>query len=382
MLTEDNLNALADIFEDRFSEVSSGVLQYIGETLKSIKELTPSQARRLQQMYNYGADINSIKRQLSRTSGMKMKDIESLFESVAREGYEWSKPFYDAGDVKQIPFRSNDALQEIIRSQSAITANTLKNISNTTVFGIKTARGFENFGRYYKKAVDKSISAVITGVTDYNTTIREVLKELGGSGLRIQHASGHTRRLDSAVRQNVLDGVRHVAQETANYNGRKFGADGVELSAHTPCAPDHLPYQGRQYSNAEFNVLQRSLDRPIGEWNCMHIAYSILLGVSRAVHTSADRREMQRYSREKIVIEGREYTRYECTQIQRQIETEMRNLREGRALYKAVGDAQLTREANKNLRLLADKYTMVSDRAGLPMRAERTKTVMARLTGG
>ena len=41
-----------------------------------------------------------------------------------------------------------------------------------------------------------------------------------------------------------------------DYHGQKFGADGVELSAHAICAPDHLAVQGRQFSNEEFDKMQ------------------------------------------------------------------------------------------------------------------------------
>lgn len=41
-------------------------------------------------------------------------------------------------------------------------------------------------------------------------------------------------------------------------NGESFGADGIEISAH-------LPYQGKQFSNEEFEQLQQILKRPVGE---------------------------------------------------------------------------------------------------------------------
>ncbi len=97
-----------------------------------------------------------------------------------------------------------------------------------------------------------------------------------------------------------------------------------KLSAHAPCAPDHLPYQGLQYSKAEYEDLQASLTRPIGEWNCRHVAYPIVLGVSGTANSKEELAEMERYSNEKIEIDGHEYTRYECTQLQRKLDMEMR----------------------------------------------------------
>lgn len=379
MLERDQLNLLADKFEARFADVNRRILEDIGRTLKKTGDLTPSQARKLQQMYNYGADLDSMTRQLARAAGMSLEDIEAFYTQAAKEGYDWYRPFYEAKGMKQIPFAENAVLQGIVKSAAKVTAGELRNMSRTTTVGVKGAQGFQSLGSWYRKTVDDAVTAVATGTKDYNSAIRQAVKDLGNSGLRVEYESGYTRRLDSAVRQNVLDGVRYISQETARQAGEKFGADGVELDAHAPCAPDHLPYQGRQFSNQEYERLQRSLPRPIGEWNCGHFAHPILLGISKPAYSAAELAEMERYSTEKIEIDGKEYTRYECGQLQRQLETKMRYAREEKALYKTVGDKELERAAVEKLRVLGNKYTEVSRKAGLPTKMERTKTVTGRM---
>ena len=44
-----------------------------------------------------------------------------------------------------------------------------------------------------------------------------------------------------------------------DYHGQRFGSDGVEISAHAISAPDHLPVQGRQFSNEEFCKMQNGM---------------------------------------------------------------------------------------------------------------------------
>jgi hypothetical protein len=41
-------------------------------------------------------------------------------------------------------------------------------------------------------------------------------------GARVEYASGYTRRLDSAVRMNVLDGVRQLNQGVRKITGEQF----------------------------------------------------------------------------------------------------------------------------------------------------------------
>lgn len=374
MLDENRVQELAEQFEAHFSAVSSRILQDIGQTLKKTGELTPAQARKLQQMFTYGADVEKMTRQLARASGESMETVQRLYEQVAKEEQDWARPFYDAKNTPQIPFKENKALQNVVKAASAATGGNLRNLSRTTTVGIKTKGGFLPLGSFYKKTVSEAIAAAATGTVDYNTAVREAVKAMGEGGLRVEYESGYTRRLDSAVRQNVLDGISYVAQETAKAAGEEFGADGVELSAHSPCAPDHLPYQGRQYSKRDFEDLQASLKRPIGEWNCRHFPYPILLGISRPANSAGELRRMEKESTEPIEIEGKTYTRYECTQLQRKLETGLRYAKEERALYKAAGIPDLERDAAEKIRILSNKYQLVSEKAGLPTRAERMKT--------
>ncbi|KXL52002.1 phage minor capsid protein 2 [Anaerotignum neopropionicum] len=379
MLTEDELSFLADVFGERFGAVGAKLLNDMAVSLKETGDLIPSYANRLQQLYKYGYDTDLISKELARETGKSLADIEKMFQSVAQEGYDWVKPFYDAKGIKQIPLAENVALQTIIKSAAKTTRNSLLNLSNTTIVGIGGGKDFQPIAKFYQKTVDKAITAAATGALDYNSAIKEAVKEMANSGLRIQYEKGYTKRLDSAVRQNVLDGISYIAQETAKATGEEFGADGVEISAHSPCAPDHLPYQGNQYSTKDFDKLQGQLKRPIGNWNCRHIAYPILLGISSPANSKAELAEMQRYSNEKIAIDGNEYTRYECTQIQRKLETSLRYTREEKQLFQAVKDADGTREATERIRFLSGKYKEVGEKADLPTKAERTKTIAAKM---
>lgn len=72
-----------------------------------------------------------------------------------------------------------------------------------------------------------------------------------------------------------------------------------------------------------------------------------------------------------MTFEGRHYTGYEATQVQRQLETEMRKAKDTQILAKASGDDVMRREAQKRINLLQSKYKQFSDAAGLPYKANR-----------
>ena len=145
-------------------------------------------------------------------------------------------------------------------------------------------------------------------------------------------------------------------------------------SAHPMCAEDHLPYQGRQFSNAEFAELQDSLPRPIGMWNCRHIAYPILLGISPPAHSAQELEEYRSGSTEQIEIDGATHSRYEWTQVQRAIETAVRYKQDEITLAKAAGDDVLVRDARRKIQSMDSYYSKISEAAGTPMRRERIGT--------
>lgn len=101
--------------------------------------------------------------------------------------------------------------------------------------------------------------------------------------------------------------------------------------------------------------------------------------VSTPAYSEEELREFEQNSNEKITIDGKDYTRYECSQIQRKLETKLRYARDEKALYKAMGDEDLTNSATEKIRILSNKYAEVSNKASLPMRAERTRNVKAGL---
>ncbi|MBQ6594848.1 MAG: hypothetical protein IJH78_04225, partial [Clostridia bacterium] len=271
--------------------------------------------------------------------------------------------------MKDAALVDDAAVRRIMNAQLRETAGRLANFSNTTV--VSDA---------YRRAVDVGVSAVQSGVEDYGAAIRRSLREAGQMGLRIRedgtrvvdYESGYSRRLDTAVRQNVLDGMRHLNQSIMEEVGRELGADGIEIDAHMLCAEDHLPYQGRMFSNADFEDIQASLPRPFGEWNCRHSWHPILLGISQPTYSREELQEMREYSLEEIEIEGRTKTRYEWSQEMRRCETAVRQQKDVAKLAQAAGDDTLRRQCQKNIVALNDRYKTLADGAGLKPEYQRT----------
>ena len=219
-------------------------------------------------------NMEQIKRQIAAAVNAPLSEVEKVFQQVAESDLRFASKVFGADHTPAI--KDNPALERILKAQAKITKQALANLSQTTIMSDG-----------YKNAVDVAVQTAQAGVSDYNSAIRRAMKAAARDGLRVQYPnSGLTRRLDSAVRMNVLDGIRAINQDVMRQVGKEFGADGVEISAHALCAEDHLPYQGQQMSNKEFDRLQNTiLDRPFGMWNCRHSWHPILMGISSPAYT-------------------------------------------------------------------------------------------------
>jgi hypothetical protein len=71
------------------------------------------------------------------------------------------------------------------------------------------------------------------------------------------------------------------------------------------------------------------------------------------------------------VFDGKEYTPYEATQLQRKIETAVRAAKDRAAIAKASGDDLLRRQEQARITQLKNKYKELSDTFDLPVRTER-----------
>lgn len=362
MLSERQLRALLVLFDERMQGITSQYLAAMGEHIKNIGSLLPSDVHRLTEMRRSGLNTERIQREIVKSAEISVADLNTVFRAVAESNQQFAEQWFGSSRtprVKGAPQLSTP-IERSIKAQLRVTAQAFKNLSQTTIQS-----------GAYQNAVDAAVSAVQSGVTDYTSAIRNAVREAGRDGLRVQYPSGVTRRLDTAVRQNVLDGVRSLNNDILQQLGNEYGADGIELSAHALCAEDHLPYQGKQFSTEDFAQLQNTLERPFGQWNCRHTMFPIILGVSKPVHTPEELAAYARNSQELIEIDGRTKTRYEWTQEQRRIETAIRQQKDVANLAKACGDDTLRREAQANINALQNRYAQISKAAGLAEQPQR-----------
>lgn len=385
LLSESYINSLPDSIAKNMEALNTYVVNRLCDRIRKFGSLSPANAQRLKSAIEYaGADLAAIQKQLAKTMQMNERDLEKLFEDAAAENIDFANTYYKARGMETLKdYTENAALRSFVEAAKRVAADGVTNLSNTTMIGFKVGKRVVPLREYYIQTIDKAITFAKTGTVDYYTAIRATVKEMARSGLRrVTFDSGYSRRLDSQVRLNLLEGVRKLNMAMLEQTGKEFGADGVEISAHALCAPDHQRIQGRQYSLAEFESINRSLERPIGTMNCHHFTTPIILGVSKPVYSRKELDDINKRSNQKITYQTTDrkgnavtekMTRYEASQRQRQLETAIRYAKDERDACVASGDKLGATQARKKSAMLTAEYKRFSEQAGLTVRLERTR---------
>lgn len=405
MISEEQIDLLVERLINRIEEANTYFLMKMGSSIKQLRELTPTQAQQLVQILKYGGNYEDIIREIAKYTNLNIQDIDEIFSAYAKKDQLFYKQFYRYRNIPFIEYAENEALRRQTEALANIVKTEMYNFTRDNVLGytIKDLNGrvqFLGLRETYNRVLDEALVNVGTGKESFDSAMTRILKDIGGSGLKtIEYQSGRSMRLDSAVRMHLKGRLRELHNENQKLFGAEFGSDGYEISVHGNPAPDHAEVQGRQFSTAEYDLLNKGYEakdykgntytldhdgkngfRPISELNCYHYIFSIVLGASEPEYDDKELQEIIDKSNEKIEIDGKEYTRYECSQLQRNLERKIREQKDTQIFAKAGGNMELVGEAQKKITQLTSKYNELSKKSGLPTKANRMRVAGYRRT--
>lgn len=402
MLSDEVLDKVIERLVNRIEQGNEYILSSIGNKIDEIGKLQPTQAIQLQQMIKYGGDYNKIVKKLAEITKMNKKDIEKIFKEVAKSNHQFAKQFYDYRNVKYVPYDDNAPLKKQVEALAKITNDKYTEIARSKALGfsVRNKKGdiiFKGLKEVYDEAIDTAIMSIAQGKSTFDNEIYKFLKNIGESGVKTLDFNGKTMRLDSAMRMHLSDALMQLTDEQVITEAEAYDADGVEISVHAFPAIDHELAQGRQFSNDEFKKLQsdgvaKTYDgievdmhiplksgespeyfRQIRQYNCKHHARPIVLGVSSPVYSNEDLQQIIDRNHKGFDFDGKHYTMYEGTQLQRKIETEIRKNKDLQILGRTSDNKQLANESQIKINQLNKKYKELSKVSGLPTYADRMK---------
>ncbi len=370
MLTPEQLQNLPQELTDLYDQLSEFILRDIARRIAKGAEITDTAEYQLYRAKSLGLSTDEIAAKIAEINGSSASEINRLIREAAAQSDEFDRKMLGADKGAAVPLEENTQLQKLISAQIVETAGKCENLTNTMGFADHDFLGrvyYLSMTDMYRREMDSAHMKVATGATDYMTAIRQACNKLAASGVRtIDYESGRSDRIEVAARRALLTSVAHVTHRISEQNGEELGADGWEMSAHSGSRPSHAVYQGRQYTQEQYERIIKPL---ISEPNCRHDVFPIILGVSEPVYTEE---ELKNIDQSPFTYEGRKYTAYEASQQMRKMERAMRKQKDRCIVADAAGDEDSFTAASIKLRRQKDIYEDFCKAADSYTQYERT----------
>ena len=370
MLTPEQLQNLPQDLTDLYEQLSEFILRDIARRIAKGAEITDTAEYQLYRARSLGLSTDEIAAKIAEINGSSAAEVNRIIREAAAQSDEFDRKMLGADNGTAVPLEENKQLQKLISAQIKETSGKCENLTNTMGFADHDFLGrvyYLSMTDMYRREMDSAHMKVVTDATDYMTAIRQACNKLAASGVRtIDYESGHSDRIEVAARRALLTSVAHVTHRISEENGEELGADGWEMSAHSGSRPSHAVYQGRQYTQEQYERIIKPL---ISEPNCRHDVFPIILGVSEPVYTEE---ELQNIDQPPFTYEGRKYTAYEASQQMRKMERAMRKQKDRCIVADAAGDEDSFTAASIKLRRQKDIYEDFCKAADSYTQYERT----------
>ena len=384
--TPELLDAFPEDLAELFRALELVLLDEICSRLKAADELNEVTVQDIRALRSNGIDLNEIKKAIRETSGISKTKLDKLLGDVVARNQQYYTDLIDLAHITQPETLVDAAEVAAIRTQ---TLDTFHNLTASMGFLVDAGRTMLPPAKAYQWALDSAALQVQSGAINYNQAIKTAVKELADSGLKVvDYESGHRDQIDVAARRAVMTGVSQICAKYTEQSAEYLETPYFEVSAHAGARDkpgpspwsSHKDWQGKVYSIRANDIYPNiyevcglgAVDGLEGA-NCRHLRNVWVEGVSERTYTDEQLEHIDDDLGCKF--DGKKYTAYEATQMQRRVERQI--IKQDRLVtaYKASGQKDEYYAANAKLVRLIAKYKAFSEASGLPLQWERTKVL-------
>lgn len=380
------LDALPEELAKLFRSLEDTLLDEICSRLKLADQLNEVTVQDIRALRSHGIDLKDIEKAIRKTTGISEKKLKELLDDVVDRNQKY---YTDLIDLAQITQPETLVSVEDTWAIYEQTKQTMRNLTRSMGFLVDAGRTMLPPAKAYQWALDNATMQIQSGAISYNQAIKSAVKQLANSGLKVvDYESGHRDQIDVAVRRVVMTGVNQICAKYTEQSAEWLETPYFEVSAHAGARDkpgrspwsSHKEWQGRVYSTRSGDIYPNiyevcglgAVDGLEGA-NCRHRRNVWVEGVSERTYTD---KKLEHIDDDLgCEFDGKNYTAYEATQMQRRVERTVRKLKRKKAAYKAAGLREDEQAVNIRLRRLNAKYKAFSAAAGLPEQRERMKVL-------
>lgn len=383
------LDALPEELAELFRGLEDTLLDEICSRLALKDQLNEVTVQAIRALRSHGIDLEDIEKAIRKTTGISEKKLKELLDDVVERNQRYYTDLIDLAHVTQPETLVSVEDTWAIYEQ---TKQTMRNLTRSMGFLVDAGRTMLPPAKAYQWALDNATMQIQSGAISYNQAIKSSVQQLAGGLKVVNYESGHVDHIDVAVRRAVMTGVNQICDQYTNQSAEYLETRYFEVSAHSGARDkpgpspwsSHKDWQGKVYYQSESGEpdplgLYDDLVETTGYGyvdgltgaNCRHHKYPYVPGVSERTYTDEQLEHID--DGLGCTFDGKTYTAYEATQMQRRIERQIRAQKKLRNAYKEAGLSEDVTAANIKLRRLNAEYSRFSKAAGLPEQPERTK---------
>ena len=339
MLPPSYLDRMPDAFVQLWQQVEDEILQDVARRIGKMDAVTPTANWQLWRYQQTEALRNDVVKLLAKYTGKSETAIRKLLLQAATEAMEREDAIYYHYDMEPPPFEENAALNNLLDAGARQTCGTWQNLTATTANTVTGA---------FERTLDAAWLKVSTGAFDYKTAVKQAVDSLADDMPMVTYPSGHKDSIEVAARRAVLTGVNQTCGKLQEARMDEMGCEFVETSAHGGARPSHAEWQGRRfhrggavdYKGRHYPDFEATTGYGTGAglcgWNCRHTFFAVFPELGDPPQWTQE--QLQELNARNIEWNGKKYTAYEISQMQRARE---RNVRRWKKRYLAEDAAGL-----------------------------------------
>lgn len=337
MLKPESLARLPDALVKLWQAVSDDILCDVARRIGKMDTVTEAAQWQLWRYEQARLLKKDITRTLARYSGKSDAEIRRMLVQAGTETLTRDDALYTATGIDLLAVNDSPALLNLLNAGYAQTSGEWRNLTATTA---STVTG------QFEAACDRAWLQVSSGAFDYNTSIRRAVSGLAADMPEITYPTGHTDKLEVAVRRCALTGVNQTAAKLQMERANEAGWEFFEVTAHEGARPSHAVWQGKVYhkggrvtvDGVVYEDFVKSTGYGTGAglcgWNCRHSFSPFWPGVSERAWTDE---ELAALDEKNIEYNSKQYSQYEISQMQRGLERRVRTAKRQYLAQTAAG---------------------------------------------
>ncbi len=339
MLPPSYLDQMPDAFVQLWQQVEEQILQDVARRIGKMDKVTATANWQLWRYQQTEALRNDVVKLLAKYTGKSEAAIRRLLLQAATEAMEREDAIYYHYDMEPTPFEESAALNNLLDAGARQTCGTWQNLTATTANTVTGA---------FERTLDAAWLKVSTGAFDYKTAVKQAVDSLADEMPMVTYPSGHKDSIEVAARRAVLTGVNQTTGKLQVARMDEMGCEFVETTAHGGARPSHAEWQGRRfhrggavdYKGRHYPDFEAATGYGTGAglcgWNCRHTFFAVFPELGDPPQWTQE--QLRELNARNIEWNGKKYTAYEISQMQRARE---RNVRRWKKRYLAEDAAGL-----------------------------------------